>query len=115
MFSKKERVNRTIFPFILKEGVTFSSRNLSLRYIELKEAPVGQKNQYSFVVSAKVSKLATTRNLLKRRARYIIRKNSLRIRNPVACVFFFKLGAISLSFIALEEEIIALMSRAKIV
>lgn len=115
MFSQKERVNKDIFPAILKIGRTINSDNLSLRYIENKDVSAGLKNRYTFVVSAKVSKLAVVRNLLKRRGRYIIRKNKDKIKTSFNCVFFFKPGSVKLNFEELEKEFLILLSKAKIV
>jgi ribonuclease P protein component len=115
MFSQKERVNKTAFPIVLREGRTANSDHLSLKYIEEKEAKKGEKNRYSFVVSAKVSRLAVDRNLLKRRGRYIIRKHSNKIKTPISCVFFFKSGADKLNFDELEKEFLIILARARII
>jgi ribonuclease P protein component len=115
MFSQKERVNKTAFPILLREGRTANSDHLSLKYIENKDAKAGQGNRYSFVVSAKVSKLAVDRNLLKRRGRYIIRKYSTKIKTPISCVFFFKSGSNKLDFSQLEKEFLIILARARII
>lgn len=113
MFSQRERVNKTTFPILLREGRTVNSDNISLKYVEKNEP--GEKNRYSFVVSSKVSKSAVVRNLLKRRARHAVRKHSSKIKKPITAVFFFKQGANKLDFSQIETEILSLLSRAKII
>jgi len=110
MFSRKERISRATFARIFSQGRTAYTDKLSLRCSNSQGG-----NQYSFVVSAKVSKLATARNLLKRRGRYIIRKHADKIEKFLACIFFFKLGATRLNFSDLEKEFLALMLRAGII
>lgn len=107
--------DKTALAAAFKSGHTLSSPNLSLKYIDLSRSSTEQKNQYCFVVSAKVSRLAVVRNILKRRARHIIRKNQSRIRTSFVCLFLFKPGAAGLSFMNLEKEIVNLLSRARIV
>ncbi len=104
-----------ILKTILKEGRTIHLGNLSLKYLEVQKPSVEQKNRFRFVVSAKVAKQAVLRNLLKRRGRYIIRKFSEKIRPSFFGMFFFKSGSIELDFVALEKEILDLLSKAKIV
>lgn len=113
MFPKKERVKRTDFAIVLKEGRNIVSQNLNLRYVELNK-DAASNSHYSFVVPAKVAKLAVRRNLLKRRARYVIRKLASKIKKSFLCVFFFKLGADKINFLDLEREIVDTLSKAKI-
>ena len=67
---------------------------------------------FSFVVPAKMIKRATTRNLLKRRARGIIKKYINKIKNN-KYVFIFKNKSDKLTFEKLEEEIISLLKQTK--
>lgn len=112
MFPRKERVEKAVFDTLLKSGSVVNSGNVSLRYLT---QPSNSKNKYSFVVSGKVSKSAVERNLLKRRGRYVIRKNSDRIKTPFICVFFFKPGSVKLDYKTLEAEILNLLFKAKLI
>ena len=114
MFPQKERALKATIAMVVKKGRTIGSNDLSLKYLEIKGAPADQKNQYSFVASSKVSKLAVIRNLLKRRGRHIIRKISHNIKTPYVCVFFFKPGAVKLDFESLEKEMLSLLAEARI-
>lgn len=114
MFPKKERVHKADFDTILKRARTVTSEHLTLRYVE-NNLSINKKNKYSFVVSANVSKLATIRNLLKRRGRHIIRTITKKIKTPYACVFFFKPRSADIDFASLEKEILMLLDKANII
>ncbi len=86
-----------------------------MKHLELKKRPASPKGQHIIVVSSKVSKLATKRNLLKRRARHILRKNIGKFKANVALTIFFKPGATELSFNDLENEVENVLSQAKII
>ena len=62
--------------------------------------------RFSFVVSSKILKKATERNLLKRRAREIIRRNLENIKKGYDIVFIFSKEALELSYKELEEKIL---------
>ena len=65
-------------------------------------------------VSRRVSKKATVRNLLKRRAREIFRKNLDNIKEGHALFFIFLKPAAALSFQELEKEIFGELARFKL-
>ncbi len=114
MFSQEQRVSKAQFQTLLKEGQNVHIEHLFLRFLPLKSNEKQQKNLYAFVVSSKVSKLAVTRNLLKRRGRAIVRKLSSQTRTPFICAFFFKTGSDKMEYIDLEKEIIDLLTKAKL-
>lgn len=115
MFSKKERSDKAVIENVIKNGRTTQSDNLSLKFLGLNGLLSPGNNRYSFVVSNKVAKRAVVRNLLKRRGRYIVRKNSVKIKTPFACVFFFKPHAVGLGFKELEKDLLAILSRAGLI
>ena len=107
-------LKKQIFPVLLKNGQIFNSRNMSLRIMPDQQTIKNLINQVSFVVSTKVSKLATVRNLLKRRGRAIIVKHKENIKTPYFLAFFIKSGAVNLSFSDFEKEVLYLLNLAKI-
>lgn len=63
------------------------------------------KSRFAFIVSSKNIKKAVGRNLLKRRAREIIRKNLDKIRKGHNISFTFSAKAKNLDYNLLEKEI----------
>ena len=112
MLPQKRKVGTELFPLVLKGGKTVSSEHLSFKFVQI---PSIQENKFSFVVSGKVSKKTTERNLLKRRGYAVIKKNGVLKKIPLAGVFFAKSGATKLSYSALEQEINSLLVKARIV
>ncbi|MBI3633544.1 MAG: ribonuclease P protein component [Candidatus Vogelbacteria bacterium] len=108
-------INKKIFTEILKSGKILHSNTLSLRFIQPPKNVLTLPNQYLFVVSLKVSKLATERNLLKRRSRDIINKHKNLIKKPLICVFFFKPAAINLNYNELNKEIVMILKQARLI
>lgn len=111
MFPQKRKVGTELFPFVLKGGKTVSSEHFSFKFTPI---PGIQESKFSFVVSGKVSKKATERNLLKRRGYVIIKKILALKKIPIAGVFFSKSGATKLSYDALKQEINNLLTKARI-
>ncbi len=62
-------------------------------------------SRVGFVVSARAVKKAVGRNLLKRRAREIIRKKIKSFKKGYDVLFIFSKGAAVLSFRGLEKEL----------
>ena len=111
MLPQKRKVSTGLFPHILKGGKTTSSEHLSFRFVPTK-AP---ESRFSFVVSGKISKKATERNLLKRRGYVIIKNNNTLKKIPIAGVFFAKNGSTKLSYTALKQEINGLLVKSRVV
>jgi ribonuclease P protein component len=93
---------------VLKRGKTYNSAHLSLKILT---AHKGKTNIF-FVVSKRIAKLASRRNLLKRRARAVIIENSGKIRKQHISVLFFRNGSNDLTYQQLKEEILALLNKA---
>lgn len=111
MLPQKRKVGTELFPLVLKGGKAASSEHFSFKFVPISGT---QENKFSFVVSGKVSKKATERNLLKRRGYVVIKKNNISKKTPIAGVFFAKSGATKLSYNALEREISGLLVKARI-
>ncbi|MBI3633903.1 MAG: ribonuclease P protein component [Candidatus Vogelbacteria bacterium] len=107
-------ISKTTFTELLKNGQAVHSGVLSIKFIRPKQGDQSLSNQYSIVVSIKVSKLAVIRNLLKRRSRDILQKHKDIIKNPLICAIFLKAGSIRLSYRELESAIVAVFKQAKL-
>lgn len=110
MLPKKHRLSKNIIPLVLKKGKDFYSDNMRLKvFFDY------QKNSaFSFVVSGKVSKRATERNKIKRRARNITNGIIKNVPVGVYCLVFFKPSIAGKKYAAIKDEIIALYKKAKI-
>lgn len=71
-------------------------------------------SRFAFVISSKSLKKATARNLVKRRAREIIRKNLSNIEHGYDILFIFSSNAAKLDYLELEKELITAMRAQKI-
>lgn len=112
MLPRKRKVGLELFPFVLKKGKTVSSEHFSFKFTPI---PSIKESKFSFVVSGKVSKKATERNLLKRRGYVVVRKNVILKKIPIAGVFFAKNGATKLSYEVLKKEIEDLLVKARMI
>ena len=110
MLSKQNKISRKTFLNIFKKGLVIFAPNISLRYFKTNKE---NNPKFSFVVSKAVDKKAVNRNLLKRRGYSIARKHIKKIKNNCFFIFFFKKGAVKLSFKDLEEEIVYLLKKSK--
>lgn len=111
MLSKKYKVDRKSFTEIYKQGKTFFSQNIYLKTVYNCD----KNTSFSFVVSGKVSKKATERNKLKRRARHITKNLLEKIRKGVCVAVFFKKEIISKKYPEIKEELESLYKKAKII
>ena len=102
MLSKEGRISQSLFTQIIKEGRSFGFKNFSLRFCLRGDH---KKSAFSFVVSSKEVKKAVWRNLIKRRGRAVVKKNSNRIKAGYLYAFFLKKSLVSKSFIEFETEI----------
>lgn len=110
MLSKKHRINKSLFREILKKGKNYNSDLISL-----KTAPrAGGNPLFGFVVSKKTAKKAVARNKLKRRGRYVAKKHLASFKKGAVNIIFFKKGSETLKFSELEEKMLELFRRAKI-
>ncbi|MDP3725751.1 MAG: ribonuclease P protein component [bacterium] len=112
MLKKKYKIKKTAFPEIVSKGKTFHSPHFTLRVLYKKEK-AHNNPLFSFIVSSKVKRNATDRNLLKRRGYAIVAKtiNDVSVQNNMYA-FFLKKGVGSLSFPEMKEEIIFLLKKS---
>jgi len=105
MLNKKKKVNTSIFKTVIKEGASYFSQNISLRIV--KKTSIGRK----FGVSVPKKELKTA---VKRKVLSILQKIEPKTNIGFNCVFFLKKGALELSYQKLQDEIIFLLKKAKI-
>ena len=111
MSKTKQKVTRDLFATVLAKGRIYHSPHLSFRIHTTSQE---ETSAFSFVVSKKVARLAVSRNRLKRRGRSVIKKIEHCIHKPYIGAFFFKKGSVKISFQELEEEILQLLKKAKV-
>lgn len=79
-----------------------------------RNGEVEKPSKIGFIVPASVSKKSTGRNLLKRRARAIVKKIIPQIKKGFFISFFFKKGVSGLNFCDLEKIIIEALKKANL-
>ena len=110
MFKKSKRVNKQLFPHILKKGKVYYSKHFTLRVIRAKG---NMKEKVSFVVSKKVERCSVRRNQLKRRCYHALKENVTSSPSFIG-VFFIKKGIHLLSFREMKEELKNLLLSAQL-
>ena len=114
MLPKAHRLHGdAVFKALASKGRPFHGRSLSLKVM-----PQGQDRsvptRFAFVVSAKVSKKAVVRNLLRRRLREITRKAMPKVKSGLYVLVITRAAATTLSFQELEQEMHGLFTKANI-
>ena len=111
MLSKKNRVNKDLFPSLIKKAKNFSSDNMYM-----KMACGFSKNKaFAFIVSLKVSISAVERNKIKRRSRAITAPLLKDVAGGVCVAVFFKPTIFGKKYTETKEEMINLYKKAKII
>lgn len=110
MLKKSKRVNKQLFPHILKKGKVYYSRHFTLRVIQKQTKKDGK---VSTVVSKKIERLSVRRNKIRRRFYHALKPN---LTDPLSFtgVFFIKKGTYSLSFKDMKDELRGLLLVAQI-
>ena len=111
MLPQKNRIGKKLFPEFIRRAKTFSSDN-----VYLKVSRDCQENKaFAFVVSLKVSKKATERNKLKRRARAITYPLLKDVSRGICAAVFFKPTILGKKYAEIKDEMISLYKKAKII
>ncbi len=113
MLSKKQRVTKKDFPIFLNKKNSFYSKNITLKFIYSKQNL--ENTKFCFIISKKVLSKANKRNFLRRRLKFVVLKNKLKIKNGFICVFYIKKTIISTSFSEIEKEVLFLLKKANII
>lgn len=109
MLKKENRLLKSAdFARVLGRGRAVASGFFLLKYIKTNSP----RARTGFVISAKVSKKAVERNLLKRRMREIIRRDAdTAVGAGYDIVFVARKNALNLNFAELKKEILNLLSK----
>lgn len=111
MLSRKNRIDKKLFPELIKRAETFSSDNLYLQVF--RGCP--KNKAFAFVVSLKVFKKAAERNKLKRRARAVTRSLLENVVLGVCAAVFFKPTMAGKKYAEIKNELTILYKKAKII
>ena len=111
MLSKKNRIDKKLFPEFIKRAKTFSSENLYLKVAH--DCP--KDRAFAFVASLKVSKKAAERNRLKRRARAVTYPLLEDVPSGTCAAVFFKPTIMGKKYGEIKDELISLYKKAKII
>ncbi|MFC1775287.1 ribonuclease P protein component [Patescibacteria group bacterium] len=112
MLPRSRKISRDEFPQDFHSGYKFHSDNLFLLTIKQKDPYFTTK--FSFVVSKKVSKSAVKRILLKRRGYNVVENLINGVKPGFLCVFHLKKGAEVLKYKEINDQIVDLLKKAKI-
>lgn len=93
------------FARVLSKGRHTATSFFLLKYLPNNQA----QSRFGFVISAKVSKKAVERNLLKRRLREIIKRNLKVIKSGYDVVFVVKKNAVQLTFVQIQDEVLKML------
>ncbi len=113
MLPRARRVTRKLFDGLLKGSQALHSAHFSLRLGHASDPK--EPSRFSVVVSSQVLKKSHDRNLLKRRTRAAIHAMLPFVKNGYTVVFFAKKTSAGLNFIAISNEVDALLRKAGIV
>jgi len=112
MFPKKNRITKREFDELMKNGRVFHSPLFSLRFGNKKNDDIPK---FAFVISKKVAKNASDRNILKRRGFHALRELifplSVEKRSGHMVAFFFKKEAIGLKFKDIKKDMEILLKK----
>lgn len=104
---KNRRLKKESIIKILQQGRYCRGQNISLKYIIDPKQPAS----FAFIVPAKITKSAVSRNKLKRRGRAIVFKFLPRIKEGCLALIFFEKGSTTMKFPELEKEIAKLLQK----
>lgn len=111
MVPKKHRLRgQTAFRTLARQGRHVHEPALAIR-VRPNQMP---ESRFGFVVSLRISKKATRRNRLKRQLREIVRLELPRIRPGYDVMVMVKPNALSLGYWQLKEQLITLLTKARL-
>ena len=115
MLSKKRRIDRKNFTYILNKGKRFNSPHLVLYLAPITIENQEQNSKFSFSISKKILKRAVDRNKYRRRGYSVVSKQIKTIKPGFFCFFSYKKGDYPISFSQIEKETSELLSRSAMV
>jgi len=107
MIPKKNRLNSLFFKNLFKKGKSIDNILFSLKYVKDNI----QEYKVSIVVSKKVSKKATERNLLKRRFLSVVIENKDILLKDTSYIFYPKKNSLTTERNILQNEIFLVLQK----
>jgi len=97
--------------FKKEKGYSASSKHLIVKSLK-NDLDI---SRFAFVISTKIDKRATKRNLVKRRLREIVRSKLSKINIGYDILVIAQKGIVDLSYQDLEKELISLLRKLKLI
>jgi ribonuclease P protein component len=110
MIPKTSRISREDFEKVMKKGGFLNSSFFTFRFLE---NPL-KSTHFSVVVSKKIAKTAVSRNKIRRRVYSIIKKHTKELKKPYFITFFAKKGVETAKFNEVEQDILKILEKSKI-
>lgn len=112
MLPKENRLKREKeFEAVFKGGRTLKGKSVFLRYL----INGTDKTRIGFVVSKKISKLAVTRNKIKRRMRDIVRLKKDKIKEGLSIVIVSLPSIAKLTYKEIKEDLENLLNKEELI
>jgi ribonuclease P protein component len=112
MIAKKFRLHKkSDFDELAKSSNKFYSNNFVLKFIKNEE----DFNCFAVVASKKISLKAVIRNKVRRRVYEVIRLNMDSFKKSFKIIIFVKKGVLEMEYKELEQEVLSLFKKAKLV
>lgn len=109
MPSSKNRVDKKLFEEVFKKGKTLKGKYFLLKFFFIEK----NQKKFTFVVPSSVLKSAAKRNLFKRRGKYVLNSNKIKIRGGTVMIFIFNKDSLKVRFEELKEDILFLVGCVK--
>lgn len=110
MLKKQNRLNKHLFAIVVKSGTTYYSPNIYIKTLKTTSL----KSHFSVYTPKKEVRSAVKRNLIRRRVQFILQKILPKTNKGYDTVIFLKKGTLSLPFSKLEDEVVFLIKKAKL-
>lgn len=111
MLPVNRRLKKASFEKIMKEGTFWHADNFYLRLFDRKD---GLPSLFAFVVPIKVKKTSVGRHLIKRKMTAVVERISADVKPGFSVILFVKKVPSSPIYKNLEEEILSLLFKTKI-
>lgn len=109
MLPKRNKITKKLFSESFLTSMTVGNAFFTLKFKPIS----GSHSKVSFVVSKAVAKMATSRNVIKRRGYEATEPFLKKIKNPYILMFFAKKGAEKTDFSTISRSIEELLRKIK--
>jgi|GEM_PF-1322548 len=109
---KKSKISSSQIGLVIRRGKKLEGKFFYLKYLW---SPNQKENFFGFVVASRISKKATIRNKIKRRAKAIVQKLQPEFKRGNSAVLVAKQGIVGRSYSELKKDIETLLKYAQII